>query len=303
MNEPEVFILFVIGALAVVVWLLNSDEDNGTTIRRAPPQQAPTPKVASVNSSGSHSWTKNTQWRGKGIPVTFRYIDVKGENSLRSVTVTHHFKNSSGDNYIEGFCYSSQDNRIFKTSRIAGDIHVNGLSLTPTKFVKRLRSGETHFEPPQVSQAQSKPKTAKPRVRVAANVDRPSTDVAYKTLNTKEARRKQTAGLSNIEWRSKGILSLSGYRVGKTRGVVKSERQRILNNIMLKDDLSDVKDRAYAEEWGAPKSRSRYKKMHDSLTTFLYNAKAKSGQNMKAAISDWQADIKYLEKEFGKKYG
>lgn len=114
-----------------------------------------------------------------------------------------------------------------------------------------------------------------------------------------EARRVAKASDVQFKW-SQGLLRLSGYKVGRD-GERESTRRKILNYIFLKDTLSDVDDKEYAEEWGKPRTSRRLKKLADSIAAFTRNAK-RNPNAMDHAIVDWESDLDYLRETFYKKW-
>lgn len=118
-------------------------------------------------------------------------------------------------------------------------------------------------------------------------------------------RRNNTALKSQINWRSQGLLSLSGYHVGKSKGVKNTRRRQILDGLLLHDPLDDVTDRAYAAEWGSPSSSARYSKITNSISSFMYGAKARAsngGQDLGQAIAEWSMDLDYLHQQYGARF-
>lgn len=124
----------------------------------------------------------------------------------------------------------------------------------------------------------------------------PSTDI-YKL------RRSILRGLEEVDWKNQGLLALSGYRVGRTKGEPRDRRRRILNFLFLKDDLRDVSDAEYAAEWGHPMSSTRLRKLAESLAAFTRNAKRRNDANMEQAIEEWEEDLDYLRKTFYERWG
>lgn len=123
----------------------------------------------------------------------------------------------------------------------------------------------------------------------------PSTDVS-------ETRRSHVRELGRVDWRETGLLRLSGYRVGETHGVAEPERRRLLNYILLRDDLNDVEDRAYAREWGAPRTPKRLQKLANTIAALVRNAK-RNPAFMRRAIEDWESDLEYLKETFFERWG
>ncbi len=122
-----------------------------------------------------------------------------------------------------------------------------------------------------------------------AHFEFPTESVAYS--------RQQAYSAESRDWREAGILSLSGYRVGRTRGLRQDQRRRILNWLVLKDDLRDVEDREYAAEWGAPRTSERLKKIVDSIATFARDRKD-DPRDYSMAIEHWEDDLEYLRETF-----
>jgi hypothetical protein len=110
-------------------------------------------------------------------------------------------------------------------------------------------------------------------------------------------RRKRNRAEIGNSWREVGLLRLSGYVVGRTRGLKREERRRILNWVFIKDDLRDIDDPEYAAEWGEPLSSERLKKMADSIATFA-RVRAQSDKDYSIAIEHWEDDLEYLRRSF-----
>lgn len=149
-----------------------------------------------------------------------------------------------------------------------------------------------------VKEAQQKSSIKQPAVVAKASVN-PKVREAIVKLSYTARNRKTTVGFNkDIDWRKEGLLSLSGYRVGKTKGVKEPERRKILKSLYQDDDLLDVSDKAYAQEWGSKFTPKRYKKLNDSISTFLYQAEKRNKSpkvNLDLAISQWKSDIGYLK--------
>jgi hypothetical protein len=147
-------------------------------------------------------------------------------------------------------------------------------------------------------EAQKKCNIKQPEVVTKENV-KPKVKEQIVKLSYTAKHRKAIAGNNNdIDWRKEGLLSLSGYRVGKTKGVKEPERKKILKSLYQDDDLLDVSDKAYAQEWGKKFTPKRYKKLNDSISTFLYQAEKRNNSskvNLDLAISQWKSDIGYLK--------
>lgn len=123
----------------------------------------------------------------------------------------------------------------------------------------------------------------------------PNTDVY-------ETRRRNAPDFGDIDWEEQGLLRLSGYRVGKTRGRPQDQRRRILNFVFLEDDLRDVDDPQYAAQWGLPMTSDRLLKLAETIAAFTRNAK-RNRYDMSEAISDWENDLDYLKSTFYDRWG
>jgi hypothetical protein len=195
--------------------------------------------------------------------------------------------------YLRGKTPRSRNESYFKVSRINTSIAFGDQMIPVDDFLGMLREGrfEAGYATRSGTAKESAPKPKPKPPPKSHKRELPSVD-------TRAARAKAAAdlGLDPSGWRREGLLSLSGYRVGKSRGRPANIRHKILNTIVLYDDLTDVPDRGYAAQWGPRGSRQRYKKTHDSIKTFLNNGKRKDGPvDMTAAIEDWEGDLEYLE--------
>lgn len=114
-----------------------------------------------------------------------------------------------------------------------------------------------------------------------------------------QVREEYVEEKGSINWGNfgQGLLSASGYRVGKTNGLPEQERRKILNYIFLKDSLEDIDDAEYRMEWGDPKSSERLRKLANVVATLANNASRKRG-DFSHAIWDWHSDLMYLKHQF-----
>lgn len=99
-------------------------------------------------------------------------------------------------------------------------------------------------------------------------------------------------------WRKVGVLKASGYSVNQQDNLADHERQAILDIILLIDDLNDIGDKEYANEWGEPESEERLNKVKGSIKRFIKDAKKINNRDMDLAISKWESDIKYIEDNY-----
>ena len=90
----------------------------------------------------------------------------------------------------------------------------------------------------------------------------------------------------------KGLLKFVGYGVGVS-GDIQSVRRRVLDCVFHKK-LPRVESPEYMSEWGEPETSPRLQKMAESLAAFTRNAKRQTRRDYSLAISEWEADLKYL---------
>lgn len=118
-------------------------------------------------------------------------------------------------------------------------------------------------------------------------------DVALSKLNRTEFKK-----MGKVAWRDVGVLKASGYIVGVNHGKPKSERYKILDSLVLEDDLSDIDDQDYASEFGAPNTNLRLRKIAQSLSYFIFKFKKNTNFDYENAIRSWQQDLAYLKQKY-----
>jgi hypothetical protein len=101
---------------------------------------------------------------------------------------------------------------------------------------------------------------------------------------------------------AEGMLSFFGYHVGVTEGLVKPARERILRYV-FNGRLPLVNDEEYTRSWGEPGSAKRLKKLFTTRRNFARNAQARGNPNYADAISEWEADLRYLRRLYFRPYG
>jgi hypothetical protein len=126
--------------------------------------------------------------------------------------------------------------------------------------------------------------------------DESDSDLEFPTHSVVSSRQRAYASDSR-DWREAGVLSLSGYRVGRTQGLREEPRRRILNWLVMRDDLRDVDDRDYAAEWGQPGTSGRLQKIVNSIAAFARD-RANDTRDYSVAISHWREDLAYLYERF-----
>ena len=253
------------------------------------------PKTPDEAQEDIDTWKKRlrTLWSGNGPEVMFGYTKADGTSlgrrrrvHLRAL-VTH----PEMGMYLRGETPRNDNESYFKVSRINTSIALDDGMIPVADFLGMLR--EDKFEALREPRPRATAENAPAKPRPNSKPGKPE----LPRIDTRAERAKATMELDAAGWRKEGSLSLSGYRVGRARGRPANIRQRILNTILLYDDLLDVPERAYAAEWGRPASRQRYKKMHDSIKTFLNNARKRHGlKDMSTAIKDWESDLIYMER-------
>lgn len=117
-------------------------------------------------------------------------------------------------------------------------------------------------------------------------------DEAFQWPNT-EAEPGETA-LGPTDWPQVGMLGFLGYSVGQN-GELRTTRQRILRDLFYKVDLPRVENQAYVDEWGAPESGSRLRKMAHSIAAFCRGARRRDEYAMSLAIEEWEEDLAWLK--------
>lgn len=91
-------------------------------------------------------------------------------------------------------------------------------------------------------------------------------------------------------------LKRLGYTVGRVNGLAPGIRREQLLRAFQRD-LPYVQSKAYMRSWGSPSSRRRLRRMAHFLAWLARGARAKSagGTNMREAIEDWNADLRWLQ--------
>ena len=102
------------------------------------------------------------------------------------------------------------------------------------------------------------------------------------------------AGQYKAETPPEGVLRAIGYRVGNN-GLAEAKRHQLLD-FAITGTLPPVGSPAYIAEWGAPKTRRRYAKLHRVIRVLASSANTLG--NMEVAAADWEADLKYIERKW-----
>jgi hypothetical protein len=99
----------------------------------------------------------------------------------------------------------------------------------------------------------------------------------------------------SMERVDKSPLAELGYKVGITRGEHVSYRRVILKSA-YHNELPEVEDEDYMEEWGRPRHSKRLWRMAHHIAWLIRSRQ--SNPSMSYAVSDWQEDLDWLEQEF-----
>lgn len=95
-----------------------------------------------------------------------------------------------------------------------------------------------------------------------------------------------------------GVLKIMGYHVGMS-GEDKAVRRILLDNVFNRR-LPPVHSFSYTKEWGQPTSRTRLKKLADTIAACARNQKRMNNGSRGKAIQDWEMDLKYLHRKYYK---
>lgn len=98
-------------------------------------------------------------------------------------------------------------------------------------------------------------------------------------------------------WHSEGMLGYLGYRVGSANGATDFARRQILDAV-FSSTLPPVNDITYVRDWGLPGTAPRLKRLANEIARFARNGKAKRSADMSSAVSDWEADLRYLHRAY-----
>ncbi|MDX5472106.1 MAG: hypothetical protein LPJ97_07400 [Marinobacter sp.] len=324
MNEADWLWLIKLVAIflkiALFVWLISLFSGNKDEKRKPPPQFRPEdlpPELAMLCPGESAA----RLWQGVSPLVSFdcAAVDGSARDEHIAMQVTAIWCSQSGKIMLQGIDDISRQPECLLADRIKSSLNVNGKFYTFNKFLLLLDNGYTHLlelvesfkgkgkaaSHPLVTRLPAQTPRAAPvqtaKKKAAVRKPKPvAPDTSeFPRHNTQRERAEFLLRLKpGKDWRKEGILSLSGYRVGKARGRPQRIRRAILNTVVLDDDLSDIPDRIYAAQWGRPGTKGRYKKVIDSLKAFLAKGRKKNRSvDMRKAISDWEEDIAYVESQ------
>src|SRR5690554_3070968 len=276
-NHDLVGLIKIVGVLFQIVfimWLFGLFSDKKLEKRKPPPQFRPDdlpPELAMLCPGESAA----RLWQGISPLVSFDCapIDGSARDEHIAMQVTAIWCSQSGKIILQGIDDMTRQPDFRLVDRIKSSLKVNGNFYTFNQFLLLLDNGYTRLldqvksfkrkgeeaapaplaPSPRFPPQPPRPALVQPATRKAA-VRKPKPPAAdtseFPRHNTQRERAESLRKLkANQDWREVGILSLSGYRVGKTRGRKKQVRHAILNTVVLDDDLSDIPDREYAAKW------------------------------------------------------
>lgn len=293
------------------IWLINlifsrwtkKDEPEVAMQREAPPISLP-PGLSNTGDPG-HC---RLLWHGDGPQISFSYAIAQQSTNANNVMlkVKSAWRHIDGRRFLCGESLEEGRQAAFALSGFRSSVFVGDEMMSAEEFFEKLCAGlfgesESLVLPPK--HAEPVKPAAPPKAQTPVVSPKPKVPVdPLPELDFHDTRRERrncvASSGGDINWRKEGVLSLSGYRVGKSKGRKEETRRRILNALLVEDDLQDIPDRAYALQWGAPGSWDRFNKILDSLKAFLGNAQKKDGRggDYSYAIHDWKRDIAYLER-------
>lgn len=98
-------------------------------------------------------------------------------------------------------------------------------------------------------------------------------------------------------WHSEGMLGYLGYRVGLTNGATPFTRHKILDAAFLAV-LPPINEPSYVRDWGKEGTAGRLRRLAYEIARFAQNGKRKRSADMSSAVADWEADLRYLYREY-----
>ena len=103
--------------------------------------------------------------------------------------------------------------------------------------------------------------------------------------------------LGTQDWLREGMLNFMGYKVGTTSGLTTTVREKILTEIFA-GSLPPAFPRSYLAEWGRASTSQRLRKMAETISALIRNAKRRRDSTMSVAIEHWEQDLKFLHYKF-----
>ncbi len=94
-----------------------------------------------------------------------------------------------------------------------------------------------------------------------------------------------------------GMLKTLGYQVGHVQGETPRIRRQILKHV-LERQLPMVGSPTYTDEWVAPNSSMRYRKLIRFLESELNSERNDKRPNMETAMIEWGEDLEWVQKNY-----
>ncbi|MBM1170209.1 hypothetical protein [Microvirga arabica] len=104
-------------------------------------------------------------------------------------------------------------------------------------------------------------------------------------------------GIDTKGWLPEGMLQAMGYKVGRAEGLASSQRKLILTEI-FKGHLPPLFPSRYLDEWDAPGTALRLRKLAETIASLTRNAKRRRDARMETAIQHWEQDLRFLYEKF-----
>lgn len=105
--------------------------------------------------------------------------------------------------------------------------------------------------------------------------------------------------LSTDSWSDKTVLTVMGYRVGKS-GKSADVRRNILRRVYEVSREQVAPEIApYLDGWGGAATPQRLNRMINTVTRNIQRAQSKKRADQSQAISDWKRDISWMRRNLG----
>ena len=125
--------------------------------------------------------------------------------------------------------------------------------------------------------------------------DRAASEVAMRAVEAENRRRFEQLPNGSVgdSYPATGMMAAYGYRVGN-RGAKEAYRRKALDCLMQSNHLLALNSQSYVRSWGRPGSGRRYKR----ILNFLDKRASTPSQTNQRAVSEWRADLEYLESKW-----
>ena len=304
------YLLFYIFLILFLIWLFSFKEPTKKQQHKTNPLGKKSDKQNNKNHNQHQNFSESgtTIWAGPPISMKFAYRSKGKTSQKRTVLVDRCFR-ANGHHYLEGHCCLKKERRYFRLDRMSQDIWLEPQEgiIDKAKLIQLFISGRyisiSSLPVRQCTQQANlvSPISSSPSKLPSSSSSSSKSPRSWQSNIAKQKRAKALSEIRKIDWEKKGLLSISGYRVGKSHGVDQASRHEILLDILINDDLTDIDNRTYAFRWGPPGSHKRYKKLTNTLKSFINNAKGRqrsSNINLKQAIKEWRSDLAFVNKSY-----